>query len=251
MHLRIFISIVILLNYSCIQDNKFDKGINLLNQKEVNQQYSIEELCEVFKSDKCKEGHNFIEQYESIFSAKRDSIKKVLEIGIFRGDSHRLWKGYFTNAKIYGIDINGDEGLSQEGIFTYRGDQSNRKDLENFVRKYGSDFDIIIDDGGHAMEQQQISWGFLFPYVKSGGLYIIEDVHTSLPKYYGHHSYHVNEDETNTTLVVLEKFIRTEKIKSDYLLLPEMEYLEKNIESIQLVMKTNDKHSMMCIVKKR
>jgi demethylmacrocin O-methyltransferase len=40
-------------------------------------------------------------------------------------------------------------------------------------------FDIIIDDGGHTMNQQRISFMNLLSLVRSGGLYVIEDLETS------------------------------------------------------------------------
>ena len=49
----------------------------------------------------------------------------------------------------------------------------------NTVNSAQGYFDIIIDDGGHTMKQQITSFTYLLPKVRSGGLYVIEDLHTS------------------------------------------------------------------------
>ena len=64
------------------------------------------------------------------------------------------------------------------------GDQADEKFLKNFIEKT-PEFDIIIDDGGHYMQQQLLSLIYLFPRLREGGIYIIEDVHTSYTKGYG------------------------------------------------------------------
>jgi len=60
----------------------------------------------------------------------------------------------------------------------FEGNQSNVDDLQRFLSEYGGDFDMIIDDGGHSMEQMQTSLNYLWNSVKSGGLYVIEDLHS-------------------------------------------------------------------------
>jgi hypothetical protein len=121
--------------------------------------------------------------------------------------------------------------------------------LNSFIQKYGSDFDVILDDGGHAMNMQQISFGFLFKHVKPGGYYVIEDVHTSLPNRYP--GFGVQKEEENTTLGMINGFIRQEKIRSVYLTPDEMEYLNNTIEYCNLWVSNNSAHSMTCIFKKK
>ena len=66
------------------------------------------------------------------------------------------------------------------------GDQADIKTLEDFKSKYGKDFDVIIDDGGHTMVQQRTSLYHLWDAVKPGGIYVLEDLSTSyLPNYGG------------------------------------------------------------------
>lgn len=213
---------------------------------------SLPELCDTFRTDKCADRHNFLEIYEPLFEPMRDDSIRFFEIGILTGLSHLMWVNYFQNAEVFGIDIKDfSEVAAGTGIHTYVADQSNRTDLYAFMRASGANFDVVLDDGGHAMDHQQISLGCLFQSVKPGGMYIIEDVHTSLPEMYPDPSFHVNNLETNTTLLMLEAFIRTGKIYSQYMLDVEAEYLEQNIERVELHYRTNERHSITCVIHRK
>lgn len=224
-------------------------GLNLFSQSINNANSSLIDLCDQYPTDKCPNLHNYISIYEKEFAPVKNQVKKVFEIGILSGASHRMWKAYFKNAAIYGIDIEDCSHLEKEGIHTFLADQSNRQNLHSFIEKYGSGFDIIIDDGGHTMDQQQISLGYLFPYLKSGGIYIIEDVHTSLLKYY--QGFGAEENGTNTTFNMLTRFISTNEIVSVYMQQEEMDYLKLNIASCELAYIANGLHSIMCIIRKK
>ena len=99
----------------------------------------------------------------------------------------------------------------------------------------GEPVDIIIDDGGHYMHQQQISFGFLFAYMRSGGLYFIEDLHTSYWPYNGHNSVYghipidTNEDKSNSTLNMVKNYLAQGRIMSPYLTPTETAYLTQHI----------------------
>jgi len=159
--------------------------------------------------------HGFTELYEHLFYPKKNSQLKILEIGIGEGGSLFLWQDYFPNAVVYGIDILDKSELNSGRIKTFIADQANRKQLESFIEKYESGYDIVLDDGGHTMEQQQISFGYLFKHIKPGGYYIIEDVHTSLHSRYP--GYGVEHGKRNTTLYMIHYFIKRTVIKSKYL----------------------------------
>jgi SAM-dependent methyltransferase len=220
---------------------------------ELGEHPTLSELCHRYNSDKCSNQHNFIEYYERLFASQRDSIKRFFEIGILNGASHMIWRDYFNDdAKIFGIDLRDYSYQQDKGnIFTFVADQANRGDLQKFIDAYGGDFDVILDDGGHAMDHQQVSLGFLFKHVKPGGYFIIEDVHTSLPEFYNEEYFGVNKDGTNTTLYMIEQYIRTSRIMSQYMTPEEMMYLQLNIENIELNYRTNGKHSTMCIIHKK
>lgn len=131
-------------------------------------------------SGKGSNGHHYSEVYARYFGPLKDDPLKLLEIGIFEGNGVRLWENYFKNADLHFIDITFDKvKYFSERSHYYLADQANTKDLLRVMAESGGNFDIIIDDGGHTMKQQLVSFKTLFPYLKSGGLYVIEDLHTS------------------------------------------------------------------------
>ena len=97
-----------------------------------------------------------------------------------------MWKHYFGgNAKIYGIDINPDcKQVEEENIEIFIGSQSDRDFLRRVINKIPP-VDILIDDGGHTMQQQIISFEELFAHIKPDGVYLCEDLHTSYWAEYG------------------------------------------------------------------
>lgn len=201
------------------------------------------------KTDKGARTHRYTEIYDLFFSRLRKSVNRVFEIGIAGGGSLEMWRDYFPKATIYGIDIYPKTELESDRIKTFVADQADRSQLAAFIDKFGGYFDIIIDDGGHAMDQQQISAGYLFKYVRPGGFYVIEDVHTSLPSIWS--GFGVEPGGGNSTLAMIENFIADGRIESRYLSGAEAKYLTRNIEYCNLVERNNRYHSMACILKKR
>jgi len=211
---------------------------------------TLTELSNLFGTDKRPSMHNFIEIYERNFFPIKDSIKKFFEIGIFNGASHKMWKCYFPNAEVYGIDIKEKPWVAKLGIHTSITNQGNRDDLQAFVEEFGSDFDVILDDGSHIVRHQQVSLAALFKHLKPGGLYIIEDVHTSLPEFYND-NFEVDSTGSNTTLKMINNYIATEKIVSEYMTVEEIRYLEQNIEYVDLSKRKSGMHSTLCIFRKK
>lgn len=132
---------------------------------------------------------HYFEAYERFFSKYKGKDVTILEIGVFKGGSLQMWKHYFqgknNRVKVYGIDI--DErckALEEEDIEILIGSQNDRDFLQD-VRKRIGKADIIIDDGGHYMDQQMITFEELFDLVNEEGVYLCEDLHTSYMKEYG------------------------------------------------------------------
>lgn len=124
--------------------------------------------------------NHYFDIYEKHFNRFRGKEVVILEIGVSQGGSLQMWKDYFgLNAKIYGIDINPKcKELEEENIKIFIGSQSDRKFLRA-VKEQLPPIDILIDDGGHTMRQQIISYEELFPVVGENGVYLCEDLHTS------------------------------------------------------------------------
>jgi hypothetical protein len=130
--------------------------------------------------------NHYFDIYDRHFARFRDKEVTILEIGIFQGGSLHMWKNYFgIKAKIYGIDIDSQcKKLEEENIKIFIGSQSDRKFLKE-IKKSIPPVDILIDDGGHYMDQQIVSFEELFDHVKESGVYLCEDLHTSYWLKYG------------------------------------------------------------------
>lgn len=114
--------------------------------------------------------HSYIEHYyESAFVDYRFTAKRILEIGINNGHSLMMWKEYFPNAEVIGVDIKLPE--VNTGCQMICGDATDPNTFLNL-----DNFDVIIDDGSHMFKHQIKSFEILFPKLVSGGIYIIEDI---------------------------------------------------------------------------
>lgn len=104
----------------------------------------------------------------------------ILEIGVYHGGSLQMWKEYFgVGCQIIGIDINPNcKELESDDVTIYTGSQEDRDFLGQVVNDVGP-VDILIDDGGHTMQQQRITFEQLYANVKTPGVYLVEDLHTS------------------------------------------------------------------------
>jgi len=144
-------------------------------------------LFEIFKTNDDRpidKWIHYFEIYERHLEKYRNTSVNVLEIGVQCGGSLQMWKKYFgTNSKIVGIDIDENCKFTEEQINVEIGDQSDTTFLEKILSEYGQ-FDVIIDDGSHVQSDVLNSFFFLYPTLKRGGTYIIEDTHTAYFKSY-------------------------------------------------------------------
>lgn len=130
--------------------------------------------------------NHYIEIYERYFEKYRGKECIIMEVGVSHGGSLELWRKYFgPKARIIGIDNNPKcKTFEEEGIEVYIGSQSDRKFLTK-LKDTLPKVDVLIDDGGHYMDQQIITFEELFTHVKDEGVYLCEDVHTSYIDQYG------------------------------------------------------------------
>lgn len=140
---------------------------------------SLDEIGIANGTDKASTFHNFLTFYEKHLSSIRSQEIKLLEIGVKDGASVRMWKEFFPKASIVGVDIDPNASRHTEERITIEiADQSNLEHLSVLSRRYGP-FDVIIDDGSHFWNHQVESLHALFPELKKGGVYILEDIDTS------------------------------------------------------------------------
>ena len=135
----------------------------------------LEALGEKYKPS--KRWHDYLKHYWRHFQDYRESAKTVLEIGVSDGVGQRMWEEFFPNATIYGADINPECKKVEGGrVKIFIGDQGSKEFLDQIVNAMGGEADIIIDDGSHIRQHQIFGFEQLFPCVKDGGLYVVEDL---------------------------------------------------------------------------
>lgn len=126
-------------------------------------------------------GHSYMPVYEKLFAPLRDLPINLLELGVNDGNSMRLWLDYFSQAQIYGLDTSVEHckrempgGWTDPRLTLIACDASKPEAAAHFADE---SLDLIIDDASHIPEQQHSSFHWLWPKLRRGGLYIIEDVH--------------------------------------------------------------------------
>lgn len=140
----------------------------------------MQSLKQFYEAENCQSdkgnGHSYIQEYYTHeFTEKRHAKIKLLEIGIWKGESLELWNSWFEQGEITGCDVT-DERMPR----------ANRSAFINYIfgdayssevlNKLGNDFDYIIDDGPHSLESQILAVQLYLPKLKSGGKLIIEDI---------------------------------------------------------------------------
>ena len=122
--------------------------------------------------------------YDRLFRPMRWRRLNLLEIGVGGYDDHtggkslRLWRAFFPRAQIAAIDLYDKSRLSRGRVEVFQGSQIDAAVLDMLGRHFAG-FDIIIDDGSNLNEHQIRSFEILFPHLRKGGLYIVEDTQTS------------------------------------------------------------------------
>jgi len=146
--------------------------------------HDLIQLAQLYGTDKWG-NHRYAQHYAFHFHALRLRPLVLLEIGVgghlnpaSGGASLRMWKHYFSNGKIYGIDLHDKSQHNEHRIRIFQGDQSDPQFLADVIRQTGPP-DIIIDDGSHRVDHVRISFDTLFPLLASDGVYVIEDLQTS------------------------------------------------------------------------
>lgn len=154
---------------------------------------NLADLFNKWATDKANLG--YADLYECLFLKVREQIQTVLEIGIgtmipwthssmvgyagpwyHPGGSLRAWREYFPIATIYGIDVQLDTQFKDDRIVTHLCNSTNPDHVAVFLGAVQTQFDIIIDDGSHLLENQLTTLTHFFPTLKPGGTYVVEDI---------------------------------------------------------------------------
>lgn len=130
-------------------------------------------------TDKSSVVHDYCRKYEQLFAYNRSKPMNILEIGVALGSSLLMWEKWFFNSTITGIDINSTcKRFKSPRINVEIGSQADEKFLYEVNTLHGP-FDFIIDDGSHQNAHQIMTFQTLFPLLKDGGIYVVEDSCTS------------------------------------------------------------------------
>lgn len=146
-------------------------------------------LAALYGTDKFGE-HEFTPVYQALMRPSRGKPVRLLEIGVggfagvLGGESLRMWESYFRRGRIYGIDVYDKTALSGGRVKVLQCSQADAPKLDALAREIGP-FDFIIDDGSHLNAHQIETFRILWPHLKDGGTYIVEDVQTSYWPAYG------------------------------------------------------------------
>ncbi len=128
--------------------------------------------------------HFYMEYYHRFLRPLRNQSLKLLEIGVASGASLRTWKEFLPNSTVVGVDTNPSCDFREDRIVVRIGDGTRKEFTDALCSEFGP-FDVIIDDGSHHVAHQKATFENLFPRLKSGGMYAVEDVHTCFWPQYG------------------------------------------------------------------
>jgi len=121
-----------------------------------------------------KRAIGLLENYEKIFYKFKDLPINYCEVGIAHGESLQWARDYFgKECKIVGVDLY-EPDMAPDDAHIHIINQMDSEGLIAMAKEEGP-FDIIIDDGAHTRPTAESTFNALYPYLKSGGFYIIED----------------------------------------------------------------------------
>ena len=127
--------------------------------------------------------HNYAVHYDKLFTPLREKCIDLIEIGVGGGEGIRMWLKYFSKALIFGVDNQhgtnswDTSGKTPDDRYTFaHGDQCSDSFWIDFSHENGTNWDIVIDDGLHSNVSVITSFMALWPHVKKGGFYAIEDL---------------------------------------------------------------------------
>lgn len=156
--------------------------------------------------------HRFIPIYDEELS-KLVHCNRILEFGVFKGESVRWLDNKFPNTEIFAADILTiqPEWPIANNIKYYYVDQGSPETIKTLFNSIGNELDLIIEDGSHLPNHQKNCLIESFKHLSSGGIYILEDLHTSHPEHPYYKKMGSNYIGPFHLLLCFEHLISTEK----------------------------------------
>lgn len=154
------------------------------SQEERLARMDLRELARHFGTDKWG-GHRYAPHYQRHLEHLKEERFTLFEIGIGGyarekqgGASLRMWKAFFPNAQIVGLDIEDKSFVEQDRIRAYRGSQADSSLIRTIVED-SERMMVVVDDGSHRPEHIRATFEALIPLLPDGAIYCIEDLQTS------------------------------------------------------------------------
>lgn len=124
---------------------------------------------------------HYFDIYQRHFGRFCHTEVHILEIGVYSGGSLDMWRDFFgPKAHIYGVDIQPEcKVYESPSVKILTGDQGNRDFWRDFRREVPI-LDIVVDDGSHKPDQQIVTLEELLPHLRQGGVYLCEDIESSI-----------------------------------------------------------------------
>ena len=145
---------------------------------------TLDELGLKYATDKSSAFHNYLSVYEPYLEPRRETVARVLEIGVDKGASIQMWRDYFPKAEVIGMDNR------PSCVSIHLGERTNLLLADaldpEFMRPFQMQppFDLVIEDGAHTFPMTANAFKSAWPCVSTGGLYIVEDLHCTFHPMY-------------------------------------------------------------------
>lgn len=140
---------------------------------------SLDSIGLRYKTDKASSDHGYLRSYEEFLPVGREEVFTFIEIGVFRGASALMWAEWFPRASIVGLDVKPPKlKSSPKNLELIVGDATADITVKRLEKQFVAP-SIVLDDGSHMWDQQRAALQRFWPWLKSGGIYIIEDLQSS------------------------------------------------------------------------
>ncbi len=174
---------------------------------------TLDELALEYGTDKSSTGHFYTKHYERIFGSIRMEVESMCEVGIGSGASLKMWRDYFQNAMIYGVDMEHKEEIGGR-VHIIQSEQTDCGTLQDNLKD--QKLEIIIEDASHDENKTMQTLGCLWPVLEPKGWYVIEDMNrhsfpTKIGEWYMGRSQQVrqlqilNNNDNGSAIVFIQK----------------------------------------------
>lgn len=147
----------------------------------------LDQIGKKYGTDKSSAHHSYLHVYESYLAPYRDKDISLIECGVGGyeypdrgGESIRMWHEYFQYGRVIGIDIYPKESIMNARTEFWQGSQTDKHLLQTIIERENEAYKrIFIDDASHVNDLTIETFKIVFPLLKSGDIYFVEDCHTS------------------------------------------------------------------------